>query len=360
MAQNKYSNIKISGVSVVIPDSAQKSNTQDCSQFFISPKGVTNVDMCEAAFIDLIKNLDIDINTLDAVIFVNQYPDFLSPSSSHIIHKRLNLPTTCSVFDIYHGGTGYLYGLWVAGSMLSNGFYKKIILLAGEHINEYNTNFKLNLCLSSAGSATLIEYDNNVSSSFFNIITDSSKYEDIIIPAGEYRLPITHEIINTKIKAKSGIEMSLQQKIYNILSYEQFIYDNVPVCVKDLLLNSGSNIDDIDFFAFNQFNKQVISRLADTLHIPENKYSTSTFYNYGNSTVISSLMNLIDCKKNQLISTSNNKICFISYGEGLSCASAIIDISNIYCSDIKKIHFKDYTTPEEYTKYWINRIENSK
>lgn len=359
MAGNIYNNIKVSGISVVIPDYAQTSNNQDCNQFFSSPKGVSNVDMCESAANDLIKNLIIDTNSLDAVIFIHQYPDHLSPSSSHIIHKRFNLPATCSVFDIYHGGSGYVYGLWVAGSMLSTGFYKKIMLLAGEHINEQNTNFELDLCLSSAGSATLLEYDTNASPSFFNIITDSSKYEDIIIPAGAYRLPVTHEILDEKIKDKAGHEWSLMQKIYNKPSFEQFIYDNVPECVKDVLSLSGSSVDNIDFFAFNQFNKKVVNHLAEKLNIPNDKYSAETFTKYGNNTVISSLVNLLDCMKNKLIE-SNNKICFISYGEGLSCASAIIDISKIYCSNILKVDFQNCIMPEDYTSYWIERIKNSK
>lgn len=358
MAQNRFKNIKISGVSVVIPNSAKASTVEGCKKYYISPLGVTNVDMCEVAAKNIIENMNISVNSIDAVVFVHQYPDHLSPSSSHIVHKRLALPVDCSVFDIYHGGAGYVYGLWVVSSMITTGFYKKVLLLAGEHINEINTNFDAGYCLSSAGSATLLEYDISMNESFFNITTDSIKYEDIIIPAGAYRLPVTHEILDTKIKDKNDVEWSMLQKLYNMPSFKQFIYDNVPSCVSSILSYSNSCVDNIDFFAFNQVSATVVNDLASMIGISENTYSTNTFLNYGNQTVVSSLFNLVDCMKNNLIN-QDNKVCFISYGEGLSCATAILNINKIYCSDIIIIDAEGCVMPDKYTLYWVNRMKQN-
>lgn len=357
MSKTQYSNIKISGISFVIPDNKQASNNPDCEFFYTSPEGVTNVDMCEAAAKDLINNMNIDINTLDAVIFVNQYPDHLSPSSSHIIHKRLNLPTTCFVFDIYHGGAGFVYGLWVAGSLLNNGKYKKIMLLAGDYINERNTNFSLNLCLSSSGAALLLEYSEDINSSFFVLGGDSSKYDDIIIPAGSYRIPASHATLNDIIEDSSGNKWTLNQKIFDIKSFENFIYSNIPEAFAGLLQYSNLKVDDIDFFAINQFSKDVVDNIAGKLNIPALKYSTATFKKYGNQTIISSLANIIDVQGDRL-TTLNNRLCFITYGEGLSYALAVINIDNIYCSGIKIINLCSSIMAEDYHKYWIGKIQS--
>ncbi len=357
MSEIKYSNVKISGISVVMPNNKHISNNSDCNSFYTSPKGVTNVDMCEAALNDLISHLNIDINKLDAVIFVNQYPDYLSPSSSHVIHKRLGLPVSCSVFDIYHGGSGYIYGLLVAGSMLSMRKYKNIILLAGEDINSENTNFNAGYCLSSAGSATLLEYDETVDDIYFLFGTDSSKYEDIIIPAGAYRLPLTHKILNESICDSLGNSWSLKHKYVNIESFKEFLYDNIPSAFNNILKFSNNTVENIDFFAINQFNKNMVNSLAEKLCIPADKYSSDTFIKYGYHTVISSIINAVDVLGDKINGT-NNKLCFITFGEGLSYALSIININKIYCSGINIMDFNDCIMAEEYHKYWIEKLQN--
>lgn len=358
MLKSTYKNIKITGISTVVPDD-KDTNNYSRNNVYTSPIGVTNVDMCEAAAKDILENMNISSDSLDALIFINQYPDHLSPSSSHIIHRRLKLPSTCIVFDVYHGGAGYIYGLWIAGAMVSSGSFKKILVLAGDHINSFNTNFNQNLNLSSSGTATLLEYDESASESFFIFSTDSSKWQDIAVPAGAYRLPITHSILDEVIMDSNGNQWTLMQKIYNIPSFEEFIYNNVPDCILNLLSYSKYNIKDVDFFAFNQFSKEVVNKLAEILNIPDKKYSTHTYDNFGNQTVVSSLFNLIDFNESNLLN-SKKRVCLVGYGEGMSCGCTILDIDHIYVSGILKVKFDNCIMPDDYAAYWIDHMKNSK
>ena len=73
---------------------------------------------------------------------------------------------------------------------------------------------------------------------------------------------------------------------------------------------------------------------------------------------ISCLSNLIDKKYDDLCSKSN-KIALISFGIGLSWASAVINLDNIYCSGIKFYTFQEEDVKQKNISYWIEKITNS-
>ena len=128
--------------------------------------------------------------------------------------------------------------------------------------------------------------------------------------------------------------------------------------MRELLNFSKSDYSSIDYFAIHQANKQIVETIASDLQLPEDKYSSDTFINYGNMSDISCLSNLIDKKYDDLCSKSN-KIALISFGIGLSWASAVINLDNIYCSGIKFYTFQEEDVKQKNISYWIEKITNS-
>ena len=57
---------------------------------------------------------------------------FSAPSTSCIIQKELGLSDECAAFDVGLGCSGYPYGLWLAGMMMGNGGFRRVLLLHGE------------------------------------------------------------------------------------------------------------------------------------------------------------------------------------------------------------------------------------
>lgn len=378
MAVSQFNHVKISGIEYVVPSNICR-NVDEYLHFFDNnpkklqrakkiigygsiykaPEGVTTSDICEYAAKQLISKMNIDINSIDALIFVSQSPDYYAPPSSQILHKNLKLPESCAVFDVTQGCTGYVYGLWLASSLIESGAAKKVLLCAGD-----NTYFDpeleqkvRNLLFSDAGSATLLEYSDDLIKSNFFIGSKGDGFEAGIYPAGRDRLPINEKILNTIITDKDGNKWKLHEGFMDGLAIFDFTMNTVPAHIAGLMKSSYYNIDDIDYFAIHQANKQIVQTLADKAGIPETKYSVETFTKYGNHGGISCLSNLMDYYAD-IIKNEKKKVALISYGTGLSWASVILDIGNMYCSGIELVDFKPVRNYDKEYEYWKNKIEN--
>jgi len=89
-------------------------------------------DLAVAAAERLMGDLQWVPEDVDALVVVTQSPDYLIPATAIIIQDRLKLRTSIPAFDINLGCSGYPYGLYVLGSMMSSGFIKKGLVLIGD------------------------------------------------------------------------------------------------------------------------------------------------------------------------------------------------------------------------------------
>lgn len=396
MAASVFNNVKISGISFIIPDN-YVYNVEDYIHLFgndekkllrakkmvgygtryFSPDNITAVDACEVAANDLIENLNIDLNTIDALIFVSQVPDYRTPASASVLHGRLNLPETCAVFDVNQGCTGYVYGLWLASSLIESKACKKVLLLASDNkIKEdkcpENAHNKNVLIFSSGASATLLEYSEQASPSYYLIGSDGSRYESIISPFGGSRIPITQELLDEEIEYKDGSKSKLFNGFMDGQAVFYFSINTIPNHIRKLLEFSQYDYNDIDFFAIHQANKQIVEAIASDLQLPKDKYSSDTFVKYGNMAGISCLSNLLDNKHNDLC-IKENTVAFVSFGIGLSWASAVLKIGenisidstqpnlNIYrggvYSNMKTHKYIEKNVYKQNIEYWKNKFQ---
>lgn len=318
MAYSVFNNAKISGISFIVPDNhilkpedylhlfensekklARAKKMIGYGRRYYSPENITAVDACEVAAKDLIENMNIDINTIDAMVFVSQVPDYRSPASANVLHGRLNLPYSCAVFDVNQGCTGYVYGLWLAHSLVESKACKKVLLLASDNKtiqgrSPQEAYDKSMLLFSSSSSATIIEYTANNYKSHFLLGSDGSRYEAIISPFGRSRIPYTHELLDLKITDNAGNKHKFSGDYMDGTAVFDFSINIVPDHIKALLQLSGYSQDDIDFFAIHQANKQIVEAIASSAELQSDKYNSNTFTNYGNMACISCLNNLLD------------------------------------------------------------------
>lgn len=376
MPSSQFNHVKISGVEYIVPNNICR-NVDDFLHFFDNnpkklqrakkiigygtiykaPEGITTLDICEYAAKKLISNMNI--HSIDVLIFVSQSPDYYAPPTSQVLHKKLNLPETCAVFDVTQGCTGYVYGLWLASSLIESGAAKKVLVCAGDNtfIDPELEHKGNSLLFSDAGSATLLEYSENIVESHYFIGSKGEGYESIIYPAGRDRLPVSEKILKTIIIDKDGNKWKLHEGFMDGLAVFDFTMNTVPEHISYLLKSSNYSVKDIDFFAIHQANKQIVHTLAEKAGIPESKYSAETFSKYGNHGGISCLSNLID-NYDDIIVKENKTVALISYGTGLSWASVILDIGHMYCSNIQLVNFEPSRNHNEEFEYWKNKIEN--
>ena len=160
----------------------------------ISDENTTSSDLCFKAAKKLIEDNDIDVNTIDVLLFLSQTPDYKIPATAPVLQNRLGLPQRTACFDLNLGCSGFVYGLSAAFAYASQQGVNRVLLLVGETFSKITSPYdKVNLPLyGDAGTATLIE-KGDYCDSFFELMSDGSGAKAIIIPAGECRNPSTVE-----------------------------------------------------------------------------------------------------------------------------------------------------------------------
>ena len=118
-------------------------------------------DLCFAAAEKLIKDMNINREEIDLLVFISQTPDYRMPATSVLLQERLGLPTSTIAFDINLGCSAFLFGLTVVYSMITAGIARKALLLDGETRSKVYSqkDRKTGFLFGDAGVAALIEPD---------------------------------------------------------------------------------------------------------------------------------------------------------------------------------------------------------
>ena len=278
----------------------------------VSDGTITATDLCRQASDDLLKSLDWDPETVDALILVTQTPDYFLPSSSCMIHKDLGFPTSTATFDVGLGCSGYPYGLWLGGMMLNSGL-KRVLVLHGEtpSLNCHPDDHATFLLFGDAGSATAIERGDDDEVAHFSLHTDGRGYGDLIIPGRGFRATYP----------EGARENFLHMDGPAIFA---FSLKRVPAVIRETLEGANLTIDDIDRFVLHQSNRFIMMHLAKKCSVDTEKMPL-ILDRYGNTGGPSVPLAMTEGMPRE--GRDREKIFSIGYGVGLSWSSAVFDLA---------------------------------
>ncbi len=384
MTLSKFEHVKITGISVVVPE--KEINIYDEAEYYdnsikkidrmrkmvgfwkrrVADKTTTPADLAYNAAQNLLKDMNVDKNTIDALIFVVQGPDYTNPSTAYFIHDKLGLSQNCIATDINQGCVGWVFGLYMASMMIESGAYKKILLLNGDTpsvgIDPSNRNSAP--IFGDGGSATLIEYSPEKIESYYNTDTISSGYDAIISPfsGARFRLDwgnsdefaLLHKLINEKLTMPTGMVVPLMGGYMDGIAVFDFTIKIVPENIKQLLKSVNLTADEIGALCLHQANKQIIQTVGTEAGFELEKVPYAAFENYGNNTMCSIPTTLALLDKE----VKRDKLCCCAYGNGLISISSILNLQDTYISDVKTFVKPDYVlTRDEYVDYWRKKIK---
>lgn len=389
MVLSKFEHVKISGISVVVPE--KEINIYDEAEYYggsikkidrmrkmvgfwkrrVVDEDVTASDLSIQAAERLIKEMNIDKNSIDALIFVVQRPDHSAPANAFYIHDKLGLSQNCLAYDIRQGCPGWIYGLWNSSTIIESGACKRVLLLAGD---TPSAGIDLSDRVSApvfgdAGTATLIEYSSDKIESYYNVTVDSSGYEAIITPASGFRLrwkkkendkKDLNKDLYTPIATKSGRQTTLTSVYMDGLAVFNFTINHVPQNIKQLFKEFGLKQENTTHFMCHQANKQIVEAVANSINYPLEKTPTHTFENYGNSSIVSIPVSINDNLKENIESGNEERCLCSGFGNGLACATAVLKLNGTYLSGVQNfVKPENHPTRQQQIKYWKNKIQNS-
>ena len=303
--------VGIKAVSVYKPEDyidniLQATNLDASEEFVINKIGMLRLarkskvqktsDMALLATEELINQYKLNKDWIECLVLVTQNPDDQGlPHTSAILHNKLKLKSSCSVFDISLGCSGYVHGLSIIKSFMeSNGFSNGVLVTADPYSKIVDENDRDTAMLFGDGaSATWLSNDNplwNIGP--FDFGTDSDNFDAL-------------QVKDDKFLYMNG------RAVFT------FAATRVPESFNRLLNKANLSIKDIDLVLLHQGSKYIVETLAKRINT-EGK-TPFTAGNIGN-TVSSSIPMMLSLQP----PNSAKNIFLSGFGVGLSWASCLL------------------------------------
>jgi 3-oxoacyl-[acyl-carrier-protein] synthase-3 len=284
-------------------------------------------DLAVEAAQALLARLAWRLEDIDALIVVTQSADFIAPATAIILQDRLGLPTTSVAFDVNLGCSAYPFGLHLLGSMISAGGLKKGLLLVGDCTATLD-----NPLFSDAATATALEFDAQAPAMHFDLNSDGSGYQAIMMPAGGRRQPLRIEHF---LGAAAGPGETVEPPGNFILdgpAVLNFSTRQVPIAVERTLAYAGVGKEEVDAFVFHQANRMINDTLRRKLALrPEQ--TPSSLREFGNTSGASVPLTVTLCLRERL-RAGPARLLLCGFGIGLSWGCCLVEVADAVFPDV--------------------------
>lgn len=242
-------------------------------KFFSKNRKTITSDLCFAAAEEIFQKQGIDKNSIDAIVFVTQTPDFVSPNTASTLQYRLGLSEDCIAYDVNQGCSGYVYGLYLASTMVSAGGVKRVLLLVGDTQDSTVASTNLNdLLFGDCGSATIVDFSDEPAykDGFrFMFQTIGSGFKDI---GAIYGLRYAY----------AGYPQPSEGASMNGLAVFTFSITKVPELLKQFFNKFKTSVDEYSSIFLHQANKTILNLIAKKIKVDPQKVPLS-LDKYGNT-----------------------------------------------------------------------------
>lgn len=271
-------------------------------------------DFCFYAATQLIRELSIDSATIDAIIFVSQTSNYQMPATSCILQHYLKLPKSAIAFDINYGCSGYIYGLYQASLLINSKSCKRVLVCVGDTISKHlhPNDQKVRLVFGDGGTATIVE--NGDGEIAFNIMTDGSGFQNLIIEKTQDNNAYLH-MDGSKIM--------------------EFVLREVPSSVDSVISQMKWGKEDVGTYVLHQANQFMLDYLRKKLNIKKQQMpiAIKQYGNTGSASIPLALCHHRDNFNKDFL----NKVIFSGFGAGLSWGSVATSLCDTIITNVYEI-----------------------
>lgn len=290
------------------------------SERHVAADNETASDLAVKAAEKLFKESGSSPKDIDFLLFCTQGPDYFMPSTSCTIQDRLGIPTMAGAVGYDLGCSGFVYGLAMANSFVESGLAKNVLLLTADTISKCIHPLDKNLALfGDAASATIISSEGIAKIGKFELGTDGSGYEQIIIKNGGWRnkqlTGVIYENENGNTRRDDNFYMD-GEAVFN------FTVDRIPHLIEEILKKNDTTHESINYYVFHQANKFMLNTLRKINAIPKDQFLVD-LSDTGNTTSSTVPIGLCKSLSNGSIQKGMN-VMVAGFGVGLSWAGTIL------------------------------------
>lgn len=353
--QFTFKNKKITGILTVLPSrvitfedeidnynfspvkSMKLKKAMGYKEHRIAKDGQCSSDFCIYGLQYLFDNGLLEKDSIDALLFVSQSPDFFMPPTSNIIAGHFGLKHDMLCMDINQGCAGFELGLIQSFMILDQLQVNKVVLLNADvlSVKVSKRDRNSNPLIGDAASITIIEKSNDDSLIQCEIKMDGSGAMALNIPAGGFRKPsnsetaVMYEDGTGNFRSEDNLVMQ-GDEVFN------FVLREVPPMIEHILNSANIKPEDIDWYMFHQPNKFMLNKLADKIGISRDKMPSNIVENFGNSSGVTVPLNICYNIGEKLLS-NHYKTCLAGFGVGLTWSAILMNLG--YMEFVKIVEF---------------------
>lgn len=353
MAKCKIEGINIKGISCALP--TNKVNSIDRYDDFgkeavdkiIEKTGVNSVyktfedqtasDLAFVAAKNLIKEKNISLESIGALILVTQTPDYRLPATAFVLQHRLGLNEDCLCFDINLGCSGYVNGLYSVSSIMQTSNIERALLLVAETSSKRISPLdrSLSIIFGDCGTATLLEKDSTAEPMLFKFKSMGDGFKKIIVPAGGYRN------LNSSAERVAWADGNVRSDYDTYMNGQDvfaFSITEVPKFILEFMSDIGTEGKNYDNIILHQANQYILKQITKKLKADVSKTPIS-MVSYGNTSSTSIPLALSYLKSE---TNGNGKKHILMSGFGIGLSISVSDIMLDMDDILPIIHTDDY------------------
>ena len=280
---------------------------------------------------------------IGAIIVTTTSPDYFIPPLSNLIQGEFdfNLDTVC--IDISQGCCGYIVGLNYAFMTLEHMQKKKVLLVSGDLLS-FKVSKRDRASRPITGDAVTISVIENSeeTGSIYSALKNNGKAAfSVYIPAGGTKIPITLETIEEK-EDEFGNWRGLQHLCMQGDLVFNFIINDTPIMMEEVLMMANEDINNIDYFICHQSSCFTLKKLRERLNVPKEKLPLDIVPIYGNSSSATIPITLTHHYSDMFGEKESQKVMFAAFGTGLSLGCVLMNVSKFdHCKFVEYPHKND-------------------
>lgn len=272
-----------------------------------------------------------------AIIVTSTSPDFFIPPTSNLIQGYFGLSHDCVCIDISQGCCGYTVGLTYSFMTLEHIEGKKVLLVCGDMMSQKVGSRDRSSRPIIGDAVTISVVESKKSADQIHCILKNQGEDALVIkiPAGGNKQPYSEET-SIEFEDESGNWRSQNQFFMEGDDVFNFVINQTPEMIEELLKYAKVDKSDIDCFVCHQPNAFMLKKLAEKIEIPIEKMPNDIVAIYGNSNSATIPVTLCHHYDEIYGNAEKRKLLFASFGSGLALGGVLIDLPKLsFCKIIE-------------------------
>ncbi|MGO0062205.1 ketoacyl-ACP synthase III [Brevibacillus fluminis] len=264
-----------------------------------------------AAVADLAQRYDKDLTDVDMILVCTTTPDYAFPSVASMVQAHFEMKRA-GALDLNATCAGFVYGLQVAGGLITSGMHRKILVIGAETLSKTTNYEDRSTCIlfGDGAGALLMERDDN-HGGFLAAINKADG------AGGKH-------VYRTGLSATMGdLAMEGNGKIVqNGREVYKWAVSTVPVGMNEVVEQAGVSLAAVDWFIPHSANMRIVESICERTGFPVEKTLTSMEF-FGNTSSASIPLALdLGVKQNKV--QPGDLILLYGFGSGLVQAGSLI------------------------------------